>query len=383
MRPATFAIAEKGGFISTTLGTDGRIEVIVDLGGVEARDGDGRKEGGEQRRPGLGQLVQHERAAGDLGQDGEEAGSGRRLQHAVRRPDGGCGQGREAERGRRRELLEGLALGGAAGVGREKAGDLGQGGKPGSRRVGFAEQRLSVFAEEEDGRGLAGVIGRLPVPGAGGVGGAESRFHGGAQDRGVDALAALEMREELLGGGDDRAGGVGMMDRRRRGLVGRDRRKVVHEGSLGRAGTGEPAGALSRTAPAQTRPGRPLPLSVAAVAGIRKGAPPDGGAPRLWRSSVAELPGGPGLAVVCGGDRFGEVAGVAFNDSRIGDRRFIDDGDARDQPVLDLDMDGHAVGEDDTARLGLLIGARGRAVRMDAIVVERDILDHRFAAVRR
>ena len=86
--------------------------------------------------------------------------------------------------------------------------------------------------------------------------------------------------EEPLGGGDDRAGGVGMMDRRHlRSLVGRDRRKVVHEGSLGRAGTGEPAGALSRTAPAQTRPGRPLPLSVAAVAGIRKGAPPGGGAP--------------------------------------------------------------------------------------------------------
>ena len=126
----------------------GGIEVIVDLGGVEACDGDGRKEGGEQRRPSLGQLVQDERAADDLGQDGEKAGSGRRLQHAGRRPDGGCGQGSEAERGRRGELLEGLALGGAAGVGGEKAGDLGQGGKPGSRSVGFAEQRLSVFAEE-------------------------------------------------------------------------------------------------------------------------------------------------------------------------------------------------------------------------------------------
>ena len=55
---------------------------------------------------------------------------------------------------------------------------------------------------------------------------------------------------------------------------------------------------------------------------------------------MPKLPGGPGLAVVRGSDRFGEVAGVAFNDSRIGDRRFIDDGDARDQPVLDLDVDG-------------------------------------------
>ncbi len=195
--------------------------MIIDLGSIEARHGNGRKEGGEQRRPGLCQFVQHERAAGDLGQDGEEAGSGRRLQHPIRRPDGGGGQGREAERGRRGELLKGLALGGAAGVGGEKAGDLGKGGKPGCRRVGFTEQRLSVFAEEEDGRRLAGVIGRLPIPSARGVGGAESRFHGGAQDRGVDALAALDMWEEPVGGGDDSAGHVGMMDsRQRRGLVG-------------------------------------------------------------------------------------------------------------------------------------------------------------------
>ena len=97
----------------------GRIEVIVDLGGVEARGGNGRKEGGEHRRPGLGQFVQHERAAGDLGQDGEEAGSGRGLQHTVRGPDGGGGQSHEAEGGWRGKLLEGLALGGAAGVGRE------------------------------------------------------------------------------------------------------------------------------------------------------------------------------------------------------------------------------------------------------------------------
>ena len=179
-------------------------------------------------------------------------------------------------------------------VGRRPA-ILASSGKPRSRRVGFAEQRLSVFAQEKDGRGLAGVIGRLPVPGARGVGGAESRFHGGAQDRGVDALAALEMWEEQLGGGDDRAGGVGTMDRRRlRRLVGRDRRKVVHEGSLGRAGTGEPAGALSWTAPAQTLPGRPLPLRVFLVARMEKGVPRVVGTPRLWQSSVPNCQEGQG-----------------------------------------------------------------------------------------
>ena len=75
---------------------DGGIEVIVDLSCVEACDGHARKEGGKQRRPGLGQLVQDKRTAGDLGQDGEEAGSRRRLQHAVRRPDGSRDQDREA-----------------------------------------------------------------------------------------------------------------------------------------------------------------------------------------------------------------------------------------------------------------------------------------------
>jgi hypothetical protein len=37
--------------------------MIVDLGGVEARDRNGRKEDGEQRGAGLGQFVQDERAA--------------------------------------------------------------------------------------------------------------------------------------------------------------------------------------------------------------------------------------------------------------------------------------------------------------------------------
>ena len=123
----------------------GRIEMIVDLRGVEARDGDGRKEGGEQRRPGLGQFVQHERAAGDLGQDGEEAGSGRRLQHAVRRPDGGCGQGREAERasawriaGRPRSRRSG---GCGSGEGR-RSWSRRKAGKPESRLCGKAPFRI-------------------------------------------------------------------------------------------------------------------------------------------------------------------------------------------------------------------------------------------------
>jgi hypothetical protein len=34
------------------------------------------------------------------------------------------------------------------------------------------------------------------------------------------------------------------------------------------------------------------------------------------------------------------VAGVAVHDGRVSNRDFVDDGDARDQLVLDLDVDG-------------------------------------------
>lgn len=75
-------------------------------------------------------------------------------------------------------------------------------------------------------------------------------------------------------------------------------------------------------------------------------------------------------------------AGIAFHDGRIGDR-LVDDGGARDQPVLDPDMDWHVVDEDEAARLGLLMCARDHVFRMDVVVVERDILDDDLAAVRR
>ena len=93
-------------------------------------------------------------------------------------------------------------------MGREKAGDLREHRQRRGRRPGFAEKRLAVFAQEQHGRRLAGVIGGLPVPGAGRIGGAEGGLHGGAQDDGVDALAAFEMREKMQGGRGDGGGGI-------------------------------------------------------------------------------------------------------------------------------------------------------------------------------
>ena len=88
----------------------------------------------EQRRACLGQLVQHERTTGDLGEDGEQPGAGRGLQNPIGRRDGRRGGDREAKRDRRRELLERLALLGATRVGGEKARDLREHRQCGGRR---------------------------------------------------------------------------------------------------------------------------------------------------------------------------------------------------------------------------------------------------------
>ena len=217
--------------------------MIVDLRGVETGHGNGGEEKRQQIGAGLGQLVENERGARDFGEDGEQAGAGRRLEHPVGRGDGGGVGGDQAERDRRRELLERLAFRRTPRMRRQQAADLRQRREPRRRSSGFAEKRMSVFAQEQDGRGLAGVIGRLPVPGAGGVGGAEGGFHRRSQGGGVNALAAFEMRQELAGGREDGGGGFGIgAERKRRG--GDRRRGCGHQGhgeTSRRAGVGKPA----------------------------------------------------------------------------------------------------------------------------------------------
>ena len=105
---------------------DPGVEMIIDLRRVEAGDGDAQEELIEQRRARLGQLVQDQRAAGQFGEDGEQPGASGRLEHPIGGRDGGRGVRRDPERDRRRELLERLALLGAARVGGEKACDLRQ-----------------------------------------------------------------------------------------------------------------------------------------------------------------------------------------------------------------------------------------------------------------
>ena len=195
---------------------ESRIKVIVDLGCVEARDGKGRKEEGEKIGAGVGKLVEQERAPGDLGQNGEKPGAGRGLQHAVGGRDRRGDRRRQAERDWRRELLEALRHVGTARVRRHQPDDLGELRQDRLRRAGFAEKRLSVFAQHEDGRDLACLVGRFPVPRAGGVGSAECGFHRAAQHGGVDRLTAFEVRQKKLCGRDDRRCRAGSDDGRKR-----------------------------------------------------------------------------------------------------------------------------------------------------------------------
>ena len=86
------------------------VQIVVDLGRIEACDRKSRKEGREKRAARLGQFVEMEPAPGDFGEDGEQAGAGGGFQHDVVRGDRGGGRRGEAQGDRRRELLEGFAL---------------------------------------------------------------------------------------------------------------------------------------------------------------------------------------------------------------------------------------------------------------------------------
>ena len=202
-----------------------RSEQVVDVRGVMSRDRHAFEDILEQRRARGGKLVEMKVRPGCTGERGKHPRPRRGLEHNVVGRHA-CSEARcMGERQRRRELLESHTLLRAAGVDREKPGELCEPVGHGVF-VGFGrEECRRVFAQEEDLRGLAGLVGGLPVPGTVGVGSAEGSFHGGAQVARLDALAALDEREDAGRrrddrGSDGRAGGG-------------------NEGARGRAGAGE------------------------------------------------------------------------------------------------------------------------------------------------
>ena len=205
-----------------TVGRKRRREVVMDMGGVVLADGsvgeDPAQEGGAM----IGKLVEDQARAGELGMDGEQAGAGGRFQHRV-----GCRQRRGAggdmrDRQRRRQLLQGLALGRALGVRRQQRGNPLQHGQP-RARAGLAQGR-GEGAQEEELRDFAGIIGVLPQPMPFGIAAAESGNHGLAQHGGRDRGSGLEGGQEGAGGGDERARPQGGARRGGRGRVSGRRR---------------------------------------------------------------------------------------------------------------------------------------------------------------
>ena len=122
--------------------------------------------------------------------------------------------GDEAERDRRRELLERLALLGAARVRRQQRREPWPAWRAGTpRRRARAAHGGPEFAQEQDLRRLAGVVGGLPVPGAFGVGTAEGCFIAARSAWASMARPAFEIGQQQAGGGEQRepeSGGEGV-----------------------------------------------------------------------------------------------------------------------------------------------------------------------------
>ena len=252
-------------------------QIVVNLLGVEARDGDGREQQREQIGACLGDLVERERCAVKLGEDGELPGSGRGFEHQIGGRDRGRERGDEAKLDGRRELLELLAFFRAARVGRRERGEPAQHVEQPRVRARASAHRGEVAAQEEQLRCLARLVGVLPDPGAFAVGGAE-RF--ASSLRAACARRALRRVRGSQGAcrppeADAPRGG----HRRRRavvrggqGRIGRRRRQVAWAGTVrleggkrpGRPALAKPARTLSSRPPlplrrARRAPARPVP----------------------------------------------------------------------------------------------------------------------------
>ena len=70
--------------------------MIVDLRRVEFCHGDARKEMLQQAGATFRKFIENERGAGKLGENGEQSGSSRRLQHQIGRRDRGGDAGRKS-----------------------------------------------------------------------------------------------------------------------------------------------------------------------------------------------------------------------------------------------------------------------------------------------
>lgn len=237
------------------------VEVIIDLRSIEPRDLNACEQMIEQRRARLGQLVQHQGAAGEFGKDGKQATARGWFENAIGLSNAGCGACGQPQRDRRRELLKRLTIFGTSRVGREKTSHSRKHRQHGGRRTSLGPHGRAELAKEQNCCHLADVIGGLPVPDPGCIRGAEGCLHGTTQGSGINATAPLGIGQELSRGPDSSRGETcsGTHRERRGGSAAGER---FGHGRISRESrNGSNHQALSFDPTAQTLPGPALPLS--------------------------------------------------------------------------------------------------------------------------
>ena len=175
---------------------DRGIETVVDLLGVVPGDSDVAEQAGEQSGARVGDLVQREPRFGELGEDRQQSGAGRRFEHEVGRGQRGRFGGDKAERDRRRELLEVFGFLGAAGLRRQTSGKPRRASRASRRRAGAGAHGVAEFAQEQHLRRFERFVGVFPHPRPFGVGAAEGGLHGGTQGAAVERAALPEQLRE-------------------------------------------------------------------------------------------------------------------------------------------------------------------------------------------
>ncbi len=176
---------------------------VAEVAGVLLTADREREEPVQQPRAAGGQFVEGQGAAAGLGQDGQEAAAGRRLQHLVARAHLGGEHGQGAELGRGGELVQRDLLLAASGVGQAELSQIGQKRDDLSGRVLQASDLRRQAADLQHQGRLDGVVGVAPEPGALGVRGPERHGHDIGHELSVQRTRPVELGGQGAGGGQE------------------------------------------------------------------------------------------------------------------------------------------------------------------------------------
>ena len=184
----------------------GRGQYVFQMPGVMGAASSQGKQPLQDRAALIGDLVQGHASAAGLGQHGQKAGAGGRLQDLVARPDLGCQHRQGAQLRRRRELVQRDLLFTAPRVGEAQVGEIGQQGADLGRRIFQPADLRRQATQLQNQSRLDGVIGVAPDPRAFGVGAAEGHGHGVGHQPAVERPRAVQLGGQGPGGGQNIGG---------------------------------------------------------------------------------------------------------------------------------------------------------------------------------